>query len=379
MDLTMNVLDKESVDIVKLAGSFSDVIGDCCGPEVNLRTQLISNFPLVAWLLQTQASNFIRQRMFTEKRCGMYKADGEWRVKVPGSIWSVPQTSAEEECCFVPFEFDKCASEVPLKLLCLKDCESIMDELIGYNLRSATVDGLAYAGETEDEVRRRIARLSFAFYQANNIIYGHDDTTVEGDGTSVPLKPFHGLAQIMDNPAVVAIEGGDIYSAFKSFGCRARFIGGSYVFAVNPVIYESIKAVIRPDVNGNYPDGWSMNNGELRYNGHRFLEDKLVPVDMEDGTGEVWVLNGEAVGVYMMDNIFATEGSRFIRRDEKVETLENGCASKCDYYYNLGAAFNNNAAKLMKIVDIPISGACAAGIGDLTGLINPNTLIPNIG
>lgn len=380
MDITLNLLDKESVDIVKLAGQFSDVIGDCCGEDVSLRTQLMDNFPLVAWLLQTQASTFIRQRMFREKRCGMYKDDGEWLLKVPGSIWSVPQTSAEEECCFVPFEFDKCASEVPLKLLCLKDCESIMDELIGYNLRSATVEGLAYAGETEDEVRRRIARLSFAFYEGYNIMYGHDDTYVVGDGTSVPLKPFHGMAQIMDNPAIASIEGGDIYTGFASVGCRARLIGGDYIIAVNPIIYQSIESVIRPDANGNYPAGWSRGaDGRLRYNGYRFIEDRLMPVDFEDGTGEAWVLSGDAVGVYMMDNLFATEGSRFIRRDEKVESVADGCASKCDYYYNLGSAFNNNAAKLMKVVDIPISGACAAGIGDLTGLLTPNTLIPNIG
>lgn len=378
MDKFLEMLDKASVDSVKLAGKFSDIIGDCCGAEVNLRTQLIDNFPLVAWLLGTSMSNYIRQNMYREGRCGMFKDnDGKWTLKVPGSLWSVPATSSAEECCFVPFEFDKCAGTVPLNLLCLKDCESIEDELVGYNLRSRAVEGLAYAGETEDEVRRRIARLSFAFYQAVNAIYGHDDVFVEGDGTSVPLKPFHGLAQVMDNPAVVAIEGGDIFSAFESLGCRARIIGGDYVIAVNPIIYQSIEAAIQPNQFNTYPAGWTKVNGELRYNGYRFIQDKLVPVDMETGTGEAWVLSGDVVGLYMMDNLFATD--RFIRREDKVETLANGCASKCDYYYNMGAAFNSNAAKLMKIVDIPISGACASGIGDLAGLITPNTLIPNIG
>lgn len=378
MDITLNMLDKVSVDSVKLAGSFSDIIGDCCGAEVNLRTQLMNNFPLVTWLLGTSLSNHVRQTMFREGRCGMYKdADGVWTLKVPGSIWSVPATSAAEECCFVPFEFDKCAGEVPMSLLCLKDCESIEDELIGMNLRSRAVDGLAYAGETEEEVRRRIARLSFAFYQAYNAVYGHIGTTVVGDGTSVPLKSFHGLAEVMDNAAVVAIEGADVYSAFASFGCRASLIGGEYVIAVNPIIYQSIREAIQPNQYGAYPAGWSVVNGELRYNGYRFIQDKLVPVDQEAGTGEAWILNGEVVGLYLMDNIFATD--RFIRRQDNVETLANGCASHCDYYYNMGAAFNSNAAKLMKIVDIPISGACAAGIGDLTGLITPNTLVPTIG
>lgn len=378
MDITLNVLDRVSVDSVKLAGSFSDIIGDCCGPEVNLRTELINNFPLVAWLLSTQLSNYVRQNMWREKRCMLFKDDnGKWTLKVPGAIWSVPATSSAEECCFVPFQFDKCAGTVPMSLLCLKDCESIEDELIGYNLRSGAVEGLAYQGETEDEVRRRIARLSFAFYQAYNAIYGHDGVFVEGDGTSVPLKPFHGLAQIMDNPAVMSLEGGDVLSAFESVGYRAGLIGGTYVIAVNPIILNSIKAQVRPDQYGRYPDGWTVVGDQLRYNGMRFIEDRLVPVDMEEGTGEAWVLSGDSVGLYMMDNIFATD--RFIRRQENVETLANGCASKCDYYYNMGTAFNSNAAKIMKVVDIPVSGACTTGVGDLTNLIVPNTIVPNIG
>lgn len=378
MDITLNVLDRVSVDSVKLAGSFSDIIGDCCGPEVNLRTELINNFPLVAWLLSTQLSNYVRQNMWREKRCMLFKDDnGKWTLKVPGAIWSVPATSSAEECCFVPFQFDKCAGTVPMSLLCLKDCESIEDELIGYNLRSGAVEGLAYQGETEDEVRRRIARLSFAFYQAYNAIYGHDGVFVEGDGKSVPLKPFHGLAQIMDNPAVMSIQGGDVLPAFESVGCRAGLIGGTYVIAVNPIILNSIKAQVRPDQYGRYPDGWTVVGDQLRYNGMRFIEDRLVPVDMEEGTGEAWVLSGDSVGLYMMDNIFATD--RFIRRQENVETLANGCASKCDYYYNMGTAFNSNAAKIMKVVDIPVSGACTDGVGDLTNLIVPNTIVPNIG
>lgn len=377
MDMTLNMLDKASVDSIKLAGSFSDIIGDCCGPEVNLRTQLINNFPLVAWLLSTQLSSYVRANMWREGRCMMFKDEGKWTLKVPGAIWSVPATSSAEECCFVPFEFDKCAGTVPMNLLCLKDCESIEDELVGLNMRTRPVEGLAYEGETEDQVRRRIARLSFAFYQAYNAIYGHDDTFVEGDGTSVPLKPFHGLAQIMDNAAVAAIEGGDILTAFESVGCRANLIGGSYVVAVNPIILNSIKAAVRPDQFGRYPAGWSVVGDSIRFNGMRFIEDKLVPVDWEDATGEAWILSGDSVGLYMMDNIFATD--RFIRRQENVETLANGCASKCDYYYNFGAAFNSNAAKLMKVVDIPITGACASGIGDLTNLLTPNTLVPNIG
>lgn len=374
MDIALNLLNSVAVDRVSLSGSFADVVGDCCGADLKTRTDIVNRFPLVTYLLSTSLANRVAGEMFGAKRCKLDKdADGKWELKLPGLLWSLPQTSSAEECCFVPFEFDKCSSTVPLNLLCLKDCDDIMDELVQNKLRSASVDGFPYTG-TEASVRERIAKLSFAFYQAYEIVYGHDDTFVtEG----VPLKPFHGLAQVMDNAAVAAIPGGDIYSAFKTVGCRAGLVGGDFVIAVNPIIYQSIENVIQPNQFGTYPAGWSNVNGQLRFRGMRFIQDRLVPVDMSEGTGEAWILNGDAVGAYMFDTLFATEG--YTRRVHNVETLENGCASECTYYYNLGAAFNNDASKLMKIVDIPITGACLGGIGDLTNLITPNTIIPNIG
>lgn len=375
MDIALNLLESVAVDRVQLSGSFADVVGDCCGADLKTRSDIVNRFPLVTYLLTTTLANDVRSRMYDAKRCGMDKdSNGKWQIKVPGLIWSEPQTSSAEECCFVPFEFDKCAATAPVNLLCLKDCDDILDEFIQNRMRSGAVEGLSSERESEKTVRDRIARLSFAFYQAYNVIYGHDETFVT---SGVPLKPFHGLAEIMDNAAVVAIPGGDIYSAFKSVGCRTSILGGEYVIAVNPIIMRSIESVIQPNQFGTYPAGWSMVNGQLRYMGMRFLEDRMVPVDMAEGTGEAWVLNGEAVGLYLADNLFATE--EFTRRTHNVETLANGCASECVYYYNYGAAFNNNASKLMKIVDIPISGSCALGVADLTHIISPNTIVPSVG
>lgn len=368
-------LERVAVDRQLLSGSFADVVGDCCGADLKTKSDIVNRFPLVTWLLQTELSNDVRSKMFMPKRCGMSKdGNGKWMIGVPGSIWSLPSESSAQECCFVPFEFDKCSTSVPLNLLCLKDCDDILDELVQARLRSAAVEGLSSERDTEKQVRERIARLSFAFYKAYNIIYGHDETFVE---TGVPLKPFHGLAQLMDNPAVVAIEGGDVYSAFKSVGCRASIIGGGKVIFVHPLIYQSIEEVIQPNMNGRYPAGWSVVNGELRFKGMRFIQDRLVPLDQANGTGEVWVLDGSAVGGIMFDQLFATE--EYIRRVHNVETLENGCASECTYYYDAGATFNNDAAKIMKIVNIPISGACASGVADLANVLVPNTIVPNIG
>ena len=367
-------LSKIAVDRHALSGTFADVVGDCCGADLKTRSDVVNRFPLVVWLLQTELSNTVRSMMFEAKRCGMSKVDGKWMVNIPGQIWSLPGESSAQECCFVPFQFDKCSTSVPLNLLCLKDCEDILDEMVQNRLRSATVDGLAYAGETEKAVRDRINRLSFAFYEAYNVIYGHDETFVE---TGVPLKPFHGLAQLMDNPAIVSIAGGDVYAAFKSVGCRKAFLGGTSVIWVNPIIYRSIAEQIQPNMYGRYPAGWTMVNGRLQYQGMRFEEDRLVPVDMENGVGEAWLLDGSAVGGFLFDQLFATEA--YTRRIPSEASLADGCAVDCTYYYNAGTTFNNNASKLMKIVDIPISGACASGVADLTDIIIPNTLVPNIG
>lgn len=375
MEFSKEMLNSVAVTRVDLAGSFADVVGDCCGADLKTRTDVVNRFPLVTWLLQTELANSVRSRMFGSKRCTLAKdGDGKWIINLPGLLWSLPAESASTECCYVPFQFDKCSGSVPINLLCLKDCDDILDEMIMSRKRSVDIDGLSSASETEKRTRERIARLSFAFYQAYAVIYGHDETFVE---TGVPLKPFHGLAQLMDNPAVVAIYGGDIYSAFKALGCRTRFLGGNKVIAVNPVIYNSIEEVIQPNMNGRYPTGWSMVNGQLHYQGMRFIQDRLVPVDVEAGTGEAWVLDGRSVGGFLADSLFASE--EYTRRLHNVETLENGCASECTYYYNYGATFNNNAADIAKIVDIPISGACASGVADLKNIIIPNTLVPNIG
>ena len=62
----------------------------------------------------------------------------------------------------------------------------------------------------------------------------------------------------------------------------------------------------------------------------------------------------------------------------QAQSLADGCGNECTYYYNMGAAFNNNANKIMRIMDVPVSAACAAVIGDMGNLVMPQTLIPKI-
>ena len=129
--------------------------------------------------------------------------------------------------------------------------------------------------------------------------------------------------------------------------------------------------------NGQYPDGWTRSGDEIRFHGISFIQDKLVPVDMEDGTGEVWVLSGESVGLYLGTDLMPAE--EYIRLSGDFgKTPAEGCAETCTYYYNFGTAMGNNANRLLRIVDVPIGGACLSAIGDLGGLIQPQTLIPKV-
>lgn len=368
---------KDAMAIKSLATNFDEIASDCEGLEgFDLKSELQNRFPLVRWLLATQMSRMMRADSRWTLEYVHKNEDGQWIMQIPGEVWTLPPTGTGEECCWIPFDFAKCSGEVPLNLLCLKDCESIFDQLVGEALRISsheTLEGIARRGERYSETKKRIARLSMAFFTAYTAILGMDDTYVDPI-----LKPFHGLMQVLENPAVVKISGASILAGFDQLGCRLALLGGERgkVFATNPLIYDSIDAVIIPDQNGNLPAGWTRRDGELRYKGIGFIRDNVVPVDMTANTGEIWMLDGSAVGLALATDLMVADP--FIKSDG-IDTSVDNCGAHCDYYYNFGAAFNNNANKLAVITDVPVNGACSSSIGDLLGLVNPTTLIPYIG
>ena len=186
--------------------------------------------------------------------------------------------------------------------------------------------------------------------------------------------------QVMMNPAIYTIEGTNVLSAFYSLWCRLAVLGYSdVVFATNPIIYESIATQIQPGQNGRLPDGWTRNGDEIRFHGIRFIQDKHVPVNLTAATGEVWMLSGDAVGLWMAADLTnpikrpSYNGGQFSE-----QSLADGCGRECKWWYNYGAAFNNNANKLAIITNVPISAYCVATTGDLGSLIQPTTLVPKI-
>lgn len=372
--VSTTLLDETAVDAKKLATNFGEIAYDCYGMEgATLKSELIRRFPLTTWLLNTSMARTIRSAS-TRGLANIHRdAQGDWILELPRQLWTLPQTSANTECCWQPFDFAKCAGNVPLKLLCLKDCDSVFDSLVYDTIHIGSrdaVEGVAGTGESLKTVNKRVARMSMAFLSAMNAIQGMDDTYTD------ILKPFHGMLEVMNNPAVTKISVSTILAAFDEVGCRLDVLqeSGNYQFACNPVVYRSIEAVVRPGINGELPYGWTRNGDTLTYHGIGFLQDKWVPVDMTAGTGDVWLIDGDTAGLFLATDLAPTDA---FTRESGVDTSENNCGAECDYYYNFGTAFATDANKLAVLSGVPINSTCLNATADLKNLIVPNTLIPN--
>ena len=360
------------VSIEQLATNFIDIISDCAGLEdFTLRNAIQNEYPLAAWLLATAFARVMRQRSTNPQM--MHKKEGVWTLEVPGTVWTLDPENSGDDCCWTMPDFAKCSSDVPMSMLCLKDCDDIFDKMVYERLRiNDRIDlaGIARSGETVDDVNDRIRRLWMAFYTMHTAILGTMDTS---DNI---VKPFHGLLEVLQNDAVLSIAGANVLAAFESIACRLDVLGGEgdFVFATNPLIYRSLLAEIVPDENGRLPVGWTRNGDEIRFHDIGFIRDKLVPVDMDNLTGDIWILDGASVGLFLA---YALGNEKTVKDDFTEETLEEGCGRVCTYLYNFGTVANNNANRLMVVSAVPVSSSCTE-IADLADLINPQTLIPAV-
>lgn len=365
---------REAVDVKTLATNFVDIISDCDGVEgFDEKSAIQQNFPLATWLLNTSFARTLRRRSVDPQV--FRKGENGWEMTVPGAVWTVPPTQlGEGECCWVAPDFAKCSGVVPMNLLCLKDCDSVFDSLVYDRLRinaKGAFAGIAREGESVADVNRRINRLWMAFFSAKTVELG----TVN-NATNI-TKPFHGLVEVLENPAVIKIDGSSILGGFDEFACRAMVLGrvGDFVIWVHPLIKASIEAVIRPDMFGNMPYGWTRRGDAIYFNGMAVRESNSVPVDLEAGTGEAWVLDGGSVGAFLATTLMPE--ASFIKTSG-IDTSADACGAKCDYYYNYGAVASNNAWRMAVIQDIPIANACINSTADLGNILVPQTLIPGI-
>lgn len=370
----MNLIRTSAVDAKKLASNFITIISDCAGTEnFTLRNALQDRYPLAVWLLNTPFARMLRSISTDPQHMRQSTEEGvEWELDIPGTVYTLEPSNAATDCCWTIPDFAKCAGTVPLDFVCLKDCDTIFNTMVYDRLRinsKTALERFAREGETLAQVEARIRRMWMAFYTMHTAILG---TRATSDNIT---KPFHGLFEVLQNPAVVSIAGTNILAAFDSIGCRLDVLGTEgFVFALNPLLYRSIEAAIVPDQFGNLPEGWSRRDGRLRFHGVGFIDDKLVPVDMTNMTGDIWLIDGESTGLFLAYNV----DQPYEISDEFTEkTLEEGCGEICHYLYNYGTVANNNANRIMVISDVPVNSACTQ-IGDLAGLINPTTLVPAV-
>lgn len=370
----MNALMRHAVDVQELASNFIDIISDCQSLEdFDLRNALQDRYPLAVWLLGTRFSNILRDMESDPQRFHKGgEGEAQWVMDVPGTVYTLAPVNSGDDCCWTIPDFAKCAGSVPMAFVCLKDCDNIFDSLVYDKLRinaKAALERFARTGETLAQVENRIRHLWMAFYTMHTMILG---TMATSDNI---VKPFHGLLEVLQNDAVISISGANILAAFDSIACRLAVLGGNdWVFAVNPLIYRSIREAVKPDERGELPEGWRYDaNGRLTFEGIGFIDDKLVPVDMEKMTGDVWLIDGEATGAYLAYDL----GREAERETFTEETKANGCGTECHFLYNFGTVANNNANRVMVVSGVPVSSACTE-IADLAGLINPTTLVPAV-
>ena len=376
-----HVLENNAVDLTSFA-QLSNIGEIGMAPDFSqnqLANDFQNNFPLVQWLMSTSRSRQI-QSAFNNGSAQIHRdTSGNLNIVLPWEVGTTLPEDTQNECCWTPLELAKCGSEVPLKFLCLKDCDKILENLVWSKKRFGSNDLIGYfarRGETVKQARDRMARLSMVYFSSYNIINGTSTT-----GTSV-LKPFHGLLEVVEDKTVIKILGQNILAAFDSLGCRLSVVGGTnanydIIFAVHPLTYQAIDSVVVPGkFNGELPKNWTRVNGELRFMGHRFIQDKTVPVDVAKGTGDVWMLDGGSTGVVMGTTL--SPGEDFIRRTiATTDTPSDGCATECTFYYNFGAVFNTNPNRLAVITDVPLSANClGATLNGLDALITPQTIVP---
>lgn len=359
---------------------FSSNVGDIgMAPDFSnntLRNVMQNEFPLLTWLWNTPLSNQMRNTAGVSNG-NVHKDEetGEWMLMLPYTVGTLPPQDTSGSCCWVPFDIAKCGSKAPIRMLCLKDCDDILSNLINQTRRAGGNDltgTFQNPGETVAAAKKRMARLSMAFLSARNMILG-----VSTSGTDV-LKPFHGLVEVLENPAVIEILGTNILGAFDELGYRLRALGmnGNHVIAVHPFTLLGIEAVVKPGLNGQLPQHWTRNGDNLAFMGISFIPDKLVPVDVTAGTGEAWVIDGASTGIYTGTSLAPSDA--FIRESfEHNDKPTEGCAGECTYYYNYGSTFTNNHNQLARIVDIPLhAGVLGNTLQGLEGLIQPTTLVP---
>lgn len=374
LNVQTNVLDQIAADGIRFQqlAAVGSVVEPSDFSNNRLANKLQTEFNLVNWLLNTQASKEEKSRFSGD----LLDKDenGKWKLKYPYNVWTTPPTDTTGECCWVPFELDASGGTVPVYLLCLRYCEQLLDGFMKDIRKFGQTDLINYfqrKGETVAQAQERMNRISMSFFTAWNMILGTEDTQTP------TLKPFHGLVQVLEDKSVLKISGAQILAAFDSLWCRMVVQDNDdFVFWAHPIIIESIKRELVPGKDGKLPEGWSIKGDDIFFHEHGFHADKMVSLDETSGTGEVWMLSPQAVGAWMITSL--VPGEKYIRETfTHNDKPADGCAGGCKYYYNAGTVWCSDPNKLAVITDVPIGANCLGSVlNGLDGLVIPTTLVP---
>lgn len=367
-------LDKVSVDLSNIGK-----IGIAPDFSQNLAASPIQDaFPFAEWLLSTPAS----QKMRTLRDQGKLKFNtdsqtGLTNIVLPFTYSTTTPPDTIGECCFQVPDLAMCSNQAPFSLLCIKDCDTMLNEILDKMQKFGSTDLITpytRQGQSVYNEKREWVREWMRLYTAHTLVNGTMETE------TLLTKPFHGMLDIMNNDTVVVIPGANILAAFDAFACRLQFLGiTNGVFWMNPLVYQSVQRAVMPDRNGNLPAGWEKNTaGALTFEGMSFRTDPMLPVDLDAGTGEIWFVDGGATGAMTATTLRPQEDFIY-DTTEHGQTRVEGCATNCLYMYNAGTVFNTNPWNLAIIQGVPLSANCMGGI--LTGFdgrVQPNTLIPGM-
>lgn len=367
------------VKMEKLASisNIVDVLGGCsltAGGDIE--NEVFEQYPTALWLLTTPFAQRV-DRLIADGLLNYHQEGDDDVIEVPGTIYTTNPTDTSGKCCWQPVDIAKCESRVPMKRVCLEDCEDITKELLYSNHRiGKEIRGLNSEDTKVKELKDKIARWSMAMFTARNMILGMTNVETE------TLKPFHGLMDVMSNPAVISIDAQKVglLNSFEMLGCRLVELGGgmeNIVFDVHPLVYHTIAKAVKKDLRGDYPEGWTKNEatGEVKYMGIGFIKDINMPYDHRTGYGDVLMLDGNSLAGHMGTDLFVSTDPDFIRKSFTFE--EGSCGTDCTRYYNVGAVFGNNANRLAVIQNVKITNACAEGTKDLANVVTPITPIPH--
>ena len=366
----------QMTEVMKSMSNIGDIgiAPDFSGAQ--LRNPMQDEFPLLDWLMNTSAARRMKERMSNGLQ-GIHKDGGKWMAMLPYTVGTKELADTTGECCWIPPDIAKCGGRVEVSLLCLKDCEDIMDKLLN-NIRFVGSNDLGAPwqnpGESVTNARKRWAKVMMRWFTARNAYLG-----VLGAETGT-IKSFHGLTEVMEDLAVIKMAGSNILGAFASAWCRLSVLGGAdYVFACTPLTYEAINQAVQPGRWNTLPSGWTRTGDELRFHGIRFIVDKWLPLDLDAATGEVYMLSGESAGAWFATGLAPDD--KFILKDQTTNTNDpaQGCSTQCDLYYNIGAVFNEDPNKAMVFTDIPLSANCMGStLQGLDDLIQPETPVPMV-